>query len=925
MNQQPLKYWFESALSLPAAERAPWLASECTDAAMRKKVVALLAADADAETDAAEVPAIERVHRVSDPAPPSLDADRFIGQRIGGFRLQRLIGQGGMAAVFLAERAEADFTQRAAVKLLQRGMFSALEQRLFRRERQALAMLSHPNIAQLIDGGVTASGIAYLAMEYIDGERLTQYVNAHRLDVTARLRLFVTVCRAVDAAHHALIVHRDIKPANILVTAEGIVKLLDFGIAKLLEHDRETPTQTGLAPLTPEYAAPEQFDGRPITTATDVYALGVLLHELLLGERPSHDAQSLPSQRVAALHSDPATLPLPPTQLRRQLKGDLDNIISKASESEPALRYANAGVLADDIERHLQGLPVQAHPPSGWYRTRKFVRRHRGAVAICLLLTIGMLASLLVALSQAHVARKEAARANAVRDFLIGALDAGRAKLPRDQRPTLGDLVTAAHSKVDADPALDAQTRAEVLSTLAEVSWSAGNLEEAQTLFKSAMAQREAVAGIDDRRSLGIRARFTELLIDQDAYIEAQALIDAIPTIAYTRIDAVSMEIGVSRAIVRQANGKVESALADLPRLLELAQLLYDSDSEHALEARIAIGDIYAAAHRSEAARQLLAPALAQWRERGLPESSFIARAMRNLAVALTDAGDRASSHAIMRETLALQRRIYPADHPEIAFTMTSLAIGLAQDELFDESRDLQEQALAMLQNRAGEDSVDLVLPRLGLAFIERSQRNFDSALVHLHEAMRICRIDANLLHPPCANAYFNFADVLYQRNRFDEAEHAAQEALELAEQKGQHVYVGMLWVLLANIASGTKEYELSLERAQKALAIIKADTNSRPETLQLARLAHAESLIGLRRYQEAFDEVALSIPEWTKINLAPKFRLLSFLAVRAEAELGLGDLAAARASAKQALALGVDPKLIKPQTLDFLRATASN
>ncbi|MBN8483059.1 MAG: serine/threonine protein kinase, partial [Xanthomonadales bacterium] len=329
-----LRDLFEQALAQPEAGREAWAMALAIDDALRAALLRLVRAAAD-RPGPLDVPVLARAARIGDD-DEAATAEGLIGERIGAFRLTALLGQGGMATVFLATREGADFHHEVAVKLLRRGLFSEIEQRLFRRERQALASLSHPNIAHLIDGGITAGGIPYLAIEFVDGVPITAFVTEHQLDVRARLQLFITVCRAVDAAHRQLIVHRDIKPSNILVTGEGTVKLLDFGIAKLLDEGDEQATRSGLVPLTPGYAAPEQYAGQRISTATDVYALGVLLHELLLGERPvAVDPVPRPSSRVGELTTDLWVLPAQRQALRAALRGDLDNILAKALAPEP--------------------------------------------------------------------------------------------------------------------------------------------------------------------------------------------------------------------------------------------------------------------------------------------------------------------------------------------------------------------------------------------------------------------------------------------------------------------------------------------------------------------------------------------------------------------------------------------------------------
>lgn len=465
----------------PAGERLAWLHAHAAPHES-ERVQRLL--DAASAPGALDVPLEQWAARIGSPADRM--ATDFAGARIGAFRLVRLLGQGGMATVFLGERSEAGFTQHVAVKLLRRGLYTELEQRLFRRERQALAMLSHPNIAHLIDGGVTDTGVPYLVLELVEGLPITGHVAEYGLGLRERLELFETVCRAVAAAHRNMIVHRDLKPSNILVTADGTVKLLDFGVAKLLDDGPDDATRTAMAALTPDYAAPEQFLGGPVSAATDVYALGVLLHELLLGKRPSGPVR--PSVRAAALAPDLA-LPAAPAALAAALKGDLDNILRKALAEEPERRYDGAAGLADDIARHLRLEPVSAHPPSTWYRTRRFVQRHRGGVVASALLTLGLMAALATALWQAGVAsqqaalaRAEAQRANTVRDFVENLFRSVRQGVAQDQLPSLVELVDGGVETLQADARLADAERVDLLMMFARLHDNLGNRERAREL-----------------------------------------------------------------------------------------------------------------------------------------------------------------------------------------------------------------------------------------------------------------------------------------------------------------------------------------------------------------------------------------------------------------------------------------------------------
>ena len=390
---------FDEALELPPSERAGFLDRACAGAAeLRAEVEALLAADEQAASF------------LADPADPTgrlfaaavferreeVAAERA-GERLGAYRLVREIGRGGMGAVYLAERADGQFEQRVAIKLLQSGKQGDRVLRDFLRERQILARLEHPHIARLFDGGLTPAGEPYFVMEYIAGLTITGYCAHHQLAVEERLRLFLAVCEAVAAAHRAHVVHRDLKPSNILVDGAGQVKLLDFGIAKVLGPETGEMTHTAAA-MTPLYASPEQVRGLPVTERTDVYALGLLLYELLTGRRAHRvDSESPESLIRAVLDGEPERPSAAVGQgssaaLRRRLLGDLDNIVLKAVRKDPASRYPSAAAFGEDVQRHLAGEPVAARGSGLVYRAAKRLRRRRTEIAVLAILVMLSLA-----------------------------------------------------------------------------------------------------------------------------------------------------------------------------------------------------------------------------------------------------------------------------------------------------------------------------------------------------------------------------------------------------------------------------------------------------------------------------------------------------------------------------------------------------
>lgn len=406
------KALFLEAIELPEADRAAWVASRTpNDAMLRNAVLSLLNAYEPAD-DFLETPAAALS---ADAVPETLPAEG----RVGPYRLLKEIGRGGMGAVYLASRDDGEFAQHVAVKVVKRGMDTDMILERFRYERQILAGLDHPNIARLLDGGTTNSGVPYFVMEYVPGESVREHVMSRQLPLVDRLNIFRTICAAVAHAHRSLIVHRDIKSSNILVTAEGVPKLLDFGIAKLLDPSPSTVTASGattIYALTPECASPEQLRGESVTTATDVYSLGVLLYELLTGVRPfAAHARNFDALFRAVCEDQP---PLPSEAARHApaasatgLRGDLDTIVMKAMHKDAARRYASVAELSDDLERFQQGLPVRAQRDTLGYRASKFVRRHRGAMAAAALVLISLVGGLAASLWQARVAQQERARA----------------------------------------------------------------------------------------------------------------------------------------------------------------------------------------------------------------------------------------------------------------------------------------------------------------------------------------------------------------------------------------------------------------------------------------------------------------------------------------------------------------------------------
>ena len=511
---------FERALDLDPARRGAWLSDRCAhDAELRTEVEALIAAH--------ESP-VGILERRLTPATTALAVEPLRDRRIGPYRVVRELGRGGMGVVYLAERDDGEFRREVAIKLLRNSPDAEELHRRFIAERQILASLSHPHIAQLLDGGTTEGELPYLVMEYVDGLPITTYCDRHGLDIAARLRLFVDVCRAVNSAHQNLVIHRDIKPGNILVTAAGQVKLLDFGIAKLLNpgmSGMSVPhTRTAFRVMTPEYASPEQVRGEPLTTGSDVYALGVVLYELLAGRRPyqirtgaERELHELVCEREPERPStwakrpqspDDREAPTPaaiasargasPDRLQRMLAGDLDAIVMMALRKEPRRRYGSAELVAEDIERYLGGLPVHARHPSRAYYLGKFLRRHRTAASLGAIAVLSLVASTAVAVNQSAMARRERDRATVAltqarqalsesdetTSFLAGLFDAN-VRAPGNTTPgTTEELIARGMGQIEQlgnRPVVQAR----MLEGMGRIYQNSGRLSDAKTRVRA--------------------------------------------------------------------------------------------------------------------------------------------------------------------------------------------------------------------------------------------------------------------------------------------------------------------------------------------------------------------------------------------------------------------------------------------------------
>ncbi|MDO5611203.1 MAG: protein kinase [Pseudomonadota bacterium] len=563
------------------------------------------------------------------------------GEQVGPYRLQALLGEGGMGQVWLAERADGMYQRRVALKLLRPGLADPNLRLRFSRERQILARLAHPHIARLLDAGISASGQPYLALEHVEGEGLLDYCRTRGLGVRQRLQLFRQVCAAVSHAHANLVVHRDLKPSNILVTPEGEVRLLDFGIAKLLDGNAEDPpdaTRTGLRSFTLHYAAPEQIRGEPVSTQTDVYSLGVILYQLLSGERPyrlkressaqweeailASDPQR-PSQAVLRGGGDAAVAGVDRKRWSRMLAGDIDNIVLKALSKQPEQRYPSAEALSMDLQRHLDGLPVLARPQSIAYRSRKFLRRHRWSIVLTSVVVGSLLGLLALTWAQRQQAVRETARAQALQDFVIGLFE--------------NDGVATTGKALDVESLIDA-----------------GELRGERELARQPRAHAELLGVIARIRiALGQYAEADELLARQRVLLAA--LPDAPP--------ALQLEAVTQRGRLQRLRGDEDACIATLRPVFAKARAVQNQLPALASDYYSQLARCQRAAGDREQARRLFEQSLSL-RKSMLGDDIGVVENLTDLAALSVDAGDSAAALRGFQAALALLNQIAGPRHP---------------------------------------------------------------------------------------------------------------------------------------------------------------------------------------------------------------------------------------------------------------------
>jgi non-specific serine/threonine protein kinase/serine/threonine-protein kinase len=787
---------FEVAELLAPGKRPDYLDQACAgDSELRIEVESLLRALSQAGSEFMVRPAGELMQ----PADGEVQVISRIGRRLGPYQVVAEIGQGGMGEVYRAMRMDGQFDQQVAIKLVRVGLRSSFMVERFLHERQILATLNHPNIARLLDGGTTEDGVPYLVMELIDGDRIDAYCQAHRLSVTERLQLFLPACAAVEYAHQRLIVHRDIKPGNILVAEDRTPKLLDFGIAKIIDASGEAET-TMARPMTPEYASPEQIRGEPITTATDVYSLGMVLYHLLTGRSPYLVSSRIPSrlsyaitetepqrpssvvmtpvrveahEAVPSAHVDAVLSDREPTAalLRRRLSGDLDNILLMALRKEPERRYGSVQQLSADITRHLNGLPVSASKGSWSYTAGKFIARHRAAVAAAALVLVALVAGIAATEHQANIARVERAKAQKRFD---------------DVRQFSNSLIFDIHDALQDIP---------------------GTTQARNLLLDRAVQYLDRVAkdandDIDLQRELALGYQ-------RLATVQGDATVSNLGQVSAAEASSRKAE-ALFEAVARAnpANTTDQLNVAMIHRKKAMSNVYYP-DGRPEIEKALAFSDPLMRADGQNPKVRM---------ERAIE--------LQVLGASLDLSGEREQSAETYRQSLDMARSVARLDpnynniHARIAKATVQLGFELAHTKAFDESQRQLElgiaQYVALLQSSRMPDELrDLAQSRIRLGIVQEMRRDLDGADRSFQMArdavVPLARADAQnvMFRADVLSVDFELARALVLKGRFRDAETAlssniaAFQSLNSEEDVGPGMGVLHAWLAEAQFGSG--------------------------------------------------------------------------------------------------------------------------
>ena len=814
---------FHSASEMDGPERDEFLKNECQqDNALYLEVCSLF----DEE---------DKLHHLMGANKPDINlksisqsnfADRLIGKTLGEYTIHSVISSGGMGTVYKARRSDGSFEQEVAIKVILQSLSTAGFIERFRQERQILAKLNHPNIAQLLDGGITDDGLPFLVMEMVTGKNLAEYVKVSNLSIEQKLQLFLQICEAVKYAHSHLIVHRDLKPGNIFVTDAGQVKLLDFGIAKVFESEDndlriQTITYNEKAPFTPEYAAPEQINGQEISTATDVYALGVILYELLTGVRPynfkSDQITEIQNVISNAIPSRPSTAIKQSTDVHhnkiqnnqsvKRIKGDLDNICLKALKKEPLQRYDNVEQMKDDINRHLHGLPVKASGDFLIYRSRKFIQRHRVGVSLISLFLI-VITSVVVFYTtklkkQTEEAVQEANKAKAVSEFLGSLFEAASPEEARGKTITARDLLSEGAKRIDKELSDTPEIQTAMFGIIGDVYRRISDYEAAEVLLLQALDQSKRLYGETSKEVLIASSNLGELYMQKGQFEKSDSL------------------IGIAIKLVKSVSDVDPVAIGELMQIK--AELVFEQ------------GDIAAADSFYSISQQIYTKELGS-------EHQLIADILNARASIARNYKNYKQSEDMYLQALAMRRKLLGNDHPDVAHTLNHLGRLMFKMGRYPEAEKYAREGLALREKIFGEHSPETGASMSNLAHILVKLNRYDEAVNYYRQVMMIMQEVYTEDHPYKAITASNLGIALYQMGKSDEAKVYLKSGYEQLQKLYPSRHKRKIGTLIALGSLLTDQNKLSKALPLLNEAYLTCRENS-PDTDQ--DIAEAENALG--------------------------------------------------------------------------------
>ncbi len=872
MDLKALESAYDQAMSLSGEQREAFLAAlKDTNPAIADEVTRLVN---NTEVDDAilKAPIADSAGKLSDETE-----DPWLGRELGAYRIQERIAVGGMGAVFLAERADQQFEQRVAIKITAAQLVTDDAIERFKVERQLLASLQHPYIAQLLDGGTTQEGLPYLVMEYVDGMPIDRHCDAQSLSIRDRLALFSKAAQAVDYAHRNLVVHRDIKPSNILVTEDGTPKLLDFGIAKLLEpsspYARGDRTQHGRRVLTVEYASPEQVRAERVTTATDVYSLGVLLYQLLTGRSPynfSDDSvKSVEDQILDTLPDKPSrrvttaidsadqisrTRATTSHRLRRRLAGDLDNIVMMALRKEPDRRYRSAGAMVDDIDRYLKQRPVEARVDSWHYRTRKFLRRNALATGFAAAVFLFAVVFAITTAQQNQRILAERDTANQVADFLIDTLEAAAPEDVQGETVTAEQVLDNSRNRIVEELGDQPIVQARLMQVMGSSYVSLGLFEPAIELYEGALALGQQ-GHLSDLNVAQVATRLGDARSTMgqfDAAGEAFALAQGI----YERTGELELPAYAQHLVLygyyQHNSGEWSEGLGKLIQSTEISKN-FESDPDGVYTDTLHnIGTLYLLEGNPEQAQRYLSMALEtghpKWAE-GRKERAITAGL---LARVLNLRGRAAEARPHIEQTIRILENVYGAEHYYLAPANGDYAFTLAALGEFDAAESALNKALNINIAHYGAEHYNVAVTLSSLARVKAQRGDFDTALNFAEESLRIKRISRDANHPGMVPTHLRIGVIARSTGDYQKSIDHLSSALriDVTSRGEQHLRVAEILIERARTHAAMGSVLDTRTDTDRALPIMQATGG--PERYVQALLDTADLFIDLNECEVA-------------------------------------------------------------------------